>query len=317
VTERDEAVGEVVDLIRRHGLTLDEVAAAMSDRPALAARHSSRILTRVFGYVGGAFVFAGLAIYIGMRWDDLGSAGRVLLTLGPGFAALILALVCLTEEGFRGAATPLFLVAALVEPTGILVLMNEYSRGGDPAYGVLFMSLVMAIQQGCVFWAKRQTVLAFTTIFFVSSAYTVGLDLLDVDHDLMGSVLGVSLVCVAWSLDRTAHRGLSGLVYFFGSLIFLGAAYHAIRRSPIEVLFVGLACGVVVLSTVARSRSLLVVGTLALIAYISDFIAQNFENSLSAPVLLMVVGVVLIVIGAVAVKINNRFIRRTTASASS
>jgi hypothetical protein len=26
-----------------------------------------------------AFVFTGLAIYVGMRWDDLGSLGRILV----------------------------------------------------------------------------------------------------------------------------------------------------------------------------------------------------------------------------------------------
>ena len=307
---KDEAIGDVVDLMRRHGLTIDDVAAALRDQPTLAARRTSGILTRLFGYVGGAFVFAGLAIYIGMRWDDLGSFGRVLLTAGPGFAALILALVCLTDEGFHGAATPLFLVAALVQPTGILVLLHEYSHGGDPAYGVLFMSIVMSIQQGCLLWAKRQTVLAFTTIVFAVGAYCVGLDLLEVDHDLMGIVLGISLGCIGWSLDRSMHRGLAGLVYFFGSLVLLSATYHAIRNTPIEVLFVGLACGLIVLSTVARSRGLLLVGTTALIAYISDFIAEHFANNLSAPVLLMIIGLLLIGAGAAAVKINNRFIRQ-------
>jgi len=309
---RDAALGDVVALMKRHGLTLDDVAGAMADQPMVEARRSSRLLTRIFGYIGGTFVFAGLAIYIGMRWDELGSAGRVLLTLGPGFCALILALGCLTEEGFQGAATPLFLVAALVQPTGILVLLHEYSHGGDPAYGVLFMSIVMTIQQGLLFWAKRPTVLAFTTIVFATSAYTVGLDLLDVNHDLMGIVLGVSLGCIAWSLDRSPHRGLTGIVNFFASMIFLSASYHALRNTPIDVLFVGLACGVIVLSVEARSRTLLFVGTLALIAYICDFIAEHFRHNLNAPVFLMIVGFVLIAVGAAAVRINNRFIRQSS-----
>jgi hypothetical protein len=309
VPERDDALAEVIGLIERHGLTLHEVSRALRDRPATAARRSSSILTRLFGYIGGTFVLVGLAIYIGMRWDDLGSAGRVLLTLGPGFSALILALVCLGNEGFRGAATPLFLLAALIEPTGILVLMHEYSHGGDPAYGVLFMSLVMTIQQACLWLARPRTVLAFTTIVFALSAYTVALDLLDVNHDLMGIVAGASLGCVAWSLDRSTHRSLAGVVYFVGAFAFLSASYDAIRHTPVEVLFVGLACAVVVLSVVAKSRSLLTVGTIGLIAYICDFIAEHFAHNLNAPMLLMLAGFVLIAMGAVAVRINNRFIR--------
>jgi hypothetical protein len=234
----------------------------------------------------------------------------VLLTLGPGFCAFVLALVCTTREAFAGAALPLFLIAALVQPTGILVMMNEFSRGGDPAYGVLFMNMVMVTQQGCAFWAKRLTVLAFTTIIFATGFVVVALDLLHVDRDLMGIVLGVSLGCIAWSLDRSPHRPLAGPVYFVAALLFLAAWYHVLRHTAIEVLFVGLSCVVVFLSIVARSRSLLAVGTLALIAYIGYFIAEHFANNLNAPIFLMFAGFLLIAIGAAAVRINNKYIRQ-------
>src|SRR5262245_42342606 len=196
VSTREDALGEIVTLVRQHGLTVDEIASALDRDPHTTAARSSSILSRVFGYLGGTFVFAGLAIYIAMRWDDLGSTGRVLLTLGPGFCAFVLALVCMTHEAFAGAALPLFLIAAIVQPTGILVLMKEFSQGGDPAYGVLFMNLVMLIQQGCAFWVTRRTVLAFTTIVFAMGFVTVALDLLHVGRDLMGIVLGMSLGCV-------------------------------------------------------------------------------------------------------------------------
>ena len=310
MSARDEALVEIVTLVRQHGLTVREIASALDSDPHTRVARSSGILSRVFGYLGGTFVFVGLAIYIGMRWDDLGSTGRVLLTLGPGFCAFVLALVCSTNETFAGAALPLFLIAALVQPTGILVMMKEFSRGGDPAYGVLFMNAVMVIQQGCAFWATRRTVLALTTIFFATGFVTVALDLLHVGHDLMGIVLGVSLGCVAWSLDRSPHRLLAGPVYFFAAVLFLAACYHLLRHTAIEVLFVGLSCAVVFLSIVARSRSLLAVGTLALISYIGYFIAEHFANNLSAPIVLMFAGFLLIAIGAAAVRINNRYIRQ-------
>lgn len=310
MSAREDALVEIVALVRQHGLTVSEIASALQPDPDARVARSSGILSRVFGYLGGAFVFAGLAIYIGMRWDDLGSVGRVLLTIGPGFCAFVLALVCTTNEAFAGAALPLFFIAAIVQPTGILVLMKEFSRGGDPAYGVLFMNLVMLIQQGCAFWATRRTVLALTTIVFAVGFVTVALDLLHVGHDLLGIMLGMSLGCVAWSLDRSPNRALAGFVYFFAALFFLGAWYHVLRHTAIEVLFVGLSCVVVFLSVVARSRSLLAVGTLALIAYIGYFIAEHFANNLNAPIVLMLAGFLLIAIGAAAVRINNRYIRQ-------
>jgi hypothetical protein len=310
VSTRDDALVEIVALVRKHGLTVSEIASALESDPHASAARSSGILSRVFGYLGGTFVFVGLAVYIGMRWNDLGSAGRVLLTLGPGLCAFVLALVCTTKEAFAGAALPLFLIAALVQPTGVLVMMNEFSHGGDPAYGVLFMNMVMVIQQGCAFWAMRRTVLAFTTIIFATGFAVVALDLLNVNRDLMGIVLGVSLGCIAWSLDRSPHRPLAGPMYFFAALLFLAACYHLLRHTAIEVLFVGISCVVVFLSIVARSRSLLAVGTMALIGYIGYFIAEHFENNLNAPIFLMFAGFLLIAIGAAAVRINNKYIRQ-------
>ena len=307
-TSRHDALVEVVDLIRRHGLTLDDVAAALEGGAAFKTERSVGILSRLFAYLGGIFVFVGLGVFVGMRWDDLGAAGRVLLTLGPGFCLFLLALVCTTDARFERAATPLFLVAAVVQPTGILVALQEFSRGGNPEHGVLFMTLVMLVQQGCTFWARRRTVLAFTTLLFATSFVVVALDLLDANRTLTGVVLGVSLLCVGWSLDRSIHKAIAGLVYVFGSGLLLSAAYDWMRRGAIEVLFLGLACGIVVLATVARSRSLLVVGTVALIGYIADFIYQHFAENLGAPLVLMAIGLLFIAAGAAAVRINAQYI---------
>jgi hypothetical protein len=310
MTSKQDALIEVVDLIRQHGLTSDEIAEALQGGRDFKARKSSSILSRLFGSIGGIFIFAGLAIYVGMRWDDLNSAGRIMLTLGSGFCVFILAIVCTTDERFERAATPLFLVAALLQPTGIIVMLNEYSRGGDPAYGFLFMNLTMAVQQGCAFWAKDRGVLAFTTIIFTLGFFTVAFDLLHVNHNLIGVTLGASLTCVAWSLDSSRHKSLAPLCYFFGSVLFLTAAFDWLRHTPIEILFMGLTCGVVFLASVVRSRTLLVVGTLALIGYLGDFIAEHFSHNLNAPIIVMLTGVLLIGLGVIAVKINNKYIKQ-------
>jgi hypothetical protein len=308
VTAKQDALVEVVDLITRHGLTIEEIAHALAGKVEYAERRTSSIVSRLFVYLGGIFVFVGLGIFVGMRWDELGSAGRVMLTLGPGLCLFILALVCTTDTRVDAAATPLFLLAALVQPTGILVMLQEYGGGGDPEHAVLFMTLVMLVQQGCTFWARRRTVLAFTSIVFGSMAAVVSLDLLDANMYLTGITVGASLLCIGWSLDRSPHRAITGLVYFFGAALLLEETYAWLRREPFEILFLGAACGVVVLAAVARSRSLLVVGTAALVGYIADFIYQHFADNLGAPLALMAIGFVFLGLGAAAVRINAQYI---------
>jgi hypothetical protein len=238
-----------------------------------------------------------------------------MVTLGPGFCIFVLALVCTTDSRLVRASTPLFVLAALVQPAGILVTLQEYSTGGDPAHGALFMNGVMAIQQGCTFGARRRTVLALTTIVFTLGFFTIAFDLLGVHHNLIGLVMGASLICIAWSLDRSTHRSIAGVAYFFGSGIFLAAAWDWLHDTPADPLFLALACGAIFLSTVARSRSLLLVATIALIGYLVDFINDRFGDDLSGPLMLIVIGFVLIGFGVLAVTINNRFIAQKSMAA--
>jgi hypothetical protein len=310
MTAKQDALIEVIDLIKRHNLSYAEVTAAMNDSPDFKAEKSSGVLSKVFGYIGGIFVFAGLAIFIEMQWNDLDSIGRIMVTLGPGFCAFILALVCLTNARFEAAATPLFLVAALVEPTGMVVALQEFSHGGEPMYGVSFICFIMMIQQGCTFWAKDRTVLALTTIIFGLGFFGSMMEIAHVGERLIGITLGASLTCIAWSLDHSRHKSIAALCYFFGSVLFLMSAYEWLRHSPAEILFLGLSCATIFLSTVARSRTLLLVGTLALIGYIGDYFAENFMNNGNAALGLVLAGFLLIGLGAAAVKINNKYIKQ-------
>lgn len=311
MTAREDALLDVVETIRRHQLSLEEISAALHDGPEIRSRRSGGILSRVFGYIGGIFVLAGLVIFIGMQWDAMGTTQRILLTLGCGFCIFLLALACTTSSRLEVAATPMFLLAALLESSGILVTLNEFSLDGDPAYGLLFLHFVMALQQGCTFVATRRSVLVITTTYFLVGFFVIAFDILGIDNHLIGSTVGLSLLCVAWTLDHSRHRPVAGLMYFFGSTIFLTVAHDWIDNEPLEPLFLALVCGVIFLSTVARSRTLLFVGTLGLIFYIGDFMSEHFSDNLAGPVGLIFAGMLLIGIGAIAVRINNRYIRES------
>ena len=308
VTARQDALAEVLGLMARHGLTIEDVSAALPHTGAAATQRSASVVSRIFAYLGGTFVFVGLGIFVGMRWDDLGPAGRVLLTLGPGLCLFVLALVCTTDARVTAAATPLFLVAGVLQPTGILVMLREYGRGGEAEHAVLFMSVVMLVQQACTFWARRRTVLAFTSTVFWAMAVVVAFDLLDANMYAAGVTVGASLLCIGWTLDQSPHQATAGLIYFAGSTLLLEETYAWLRREPAEILFLGAACGVVVLAAVARSRSLLVVGTAALIGYIADFVYRHFAENLGAPLALMVIGLVFLAAGAAAVRVNAEYI---------
>lgn len=310
MSAKQDALTEVVSLIKHNGLTLDDIARALKGAPELQAEESSSILTKIFGYIGGIFVFAGLCVFIGMHWDEIGASGRIMLTLGVGYCLFIMAVTAARDDRFARAATPLFMAAAFLQPGGIIVALKEYSHGGDPAYGFLFMNFVMLMQQGLVFVSLQRTFLAFSSLVFGTSMFAISFDLMEMNQNLIGAAIGSSLICIAWALGNSRHRPIAGFTYFIGGLMFLAAAWDWLHRSPAEILFLGLSCGTIFISTVARSRALLTLGTLATIAYIGSFTAEHFANSNSWPFVLMLMGGVLIGLSAVAVKINKKYINQ-------
>ncbi|MES2579247.1 MAG: DUF2157 domain-containing protein [Pseudomonadota bacterium] len=308
--EKEAALQDIVHLVKHHQITLDEISHALVIASTQAGKPPSSVLSKLFGYIGGIFVFAGIGVFISMYWDDFGSAARVLVTLGTGLVAFIMALVCLTDKRYERAATPLFLIAALLQPTGILVMLNEYSSGGDARYGLLFMATYMLIQQAATFWAKQRTVLAFSAILFGCIFFVNLFDIWDVNEKLIGIVIGISLICVAYALNQSRHLPVAPFWYFVGSAILMWSVFEAVEKTPFEIIYLGLAAALIFLSTTVRSRALLAVGTLSMLAYIGYFTAKNFANTLGWPIALVIIGIALIGMSAFAVKLNNQYMKQ-------
>jgi hypothetical protein len=69
----------------------------------------------------------------------------------------------------------------------------------------------------------------------------------------------------------------------------------------------------VYLSIAVRSRVLLIVSTVAILAYISYFTSEHFLDSLGWPIVLILLGLLLIGLSAAAMRINRRYIARAAA----
>jgi hypothetical protein len=309
MSAKQDALLEIVALAKHHQISLTDIQQALESAPALASKPSTSVLSKLLAYVGGIFVFAGIGVFIGMYWDDFGSAARVLVTLGVGFVAFVMGLVCLYDDRYERAATPLFLMAALLQPTGILVMLHEYAAGGDARHGLIFMSGYMLIQQGATFWAKRRTVLAFSAILFACILVANSLNLLGMPENPIGVVIGFSVLCIAYALQQSRHLAIAPFWYFVGGFILMWAVFESVEHTPFELLYLGLSAVLIFLSTYVRSRALLVLGTLSMLLYIGYYTAEHFANTLGWPIALVVIGVALIGLSSLAVRLNNKYIK--------
>ena len=307
--QKQDALQDIVAIARNHQISADEITKALREPSAMADRRSAGVLSKLFGYIGGIFVFAGIGVFISMYWGDFDSATRVIVTLGIGFVAYMMSILCLNDQRYERAATPLMLMSLVLQPMGIFVMLDEYASGGDPRYGVLFMAAFMLIQQSLTFMAKRLTVMAFAAVLFATIFLVTLFDLWEMDSDLIGIVMGISLICIAYALGRSSHLAIAPFWYLVGSLSLLISIFDVVKRSPIEPLYLGVSAFVIFLSTAVRSGVLMLVGTLSMLCYIGYFTAEHFANTLGWPIALVIIGSAFIGISAMAVRLNNKYIK--------
>ena len=306
MTSRAEALQKIAEIAAQHQLHADEIVSELNKTPLPdQAQRSTGILARIMAYLGGVFVLAGVAIFIGMQWDHFSSAVRVLVTLGTGFAVFMFALATMTDPRFSKVTTPMLLIAALLQPTGIVVMINEYSRGGDPEHGLLFMCVIMLVQQFLTFLAKKRTVLLFTSLFFGAAGFGTFCDILNIDYEVVALALGIGLTAISYVIDKTEHHVITPFWYFAGSVFFLYGAFDMLENSIVEILYFGVAAGVMYLGTVVRSRTLLFSSVIALMGFTGYFFRDSLANAFG----LIIMGFLLIGLSAFAMSLNKKYIQ--------
>jgi Predicted membrane protein (DUF2157) len=312
MSDRSEALEQVVALARRHGLSVAEITAALGGPTGDVAGDGPgrRVLVRVLGYLGGTFVFAGIGVFVALQWDNINSLGRVVVTLGSGLAAFILALLAAREERFEKAAIPLLLIAAALEPTGMFVAFKEFGSGGDWRWASLVTMGAMAVQFGAAFGALRRSTPLLLTVLFATLFCWTAFDLLDLADEGIALCLGGSLLLTAVGLDRTRHREITPILYFFGSVAFLYGLFDIVEHTVFEIAFLGVAAAFVYLAAGVRSRVLLFVATIAILAYTGYYTDEHFADSIGWPLALIAFGIVMIGLSALAFRIDREYVRR-------
>jgi uncharacterized membrane protein YGL010W len=100
---------------------------------------------------------------------------------------------------------------------------------------------------------------------------------------------------------------------FLGAALALGG-YAPDANQVWEVLFIGLAFGMMFLSIVLKSRAILIVSSIYLMVYILKITAEYFSETIGWPLALIVAGFTLIAIGYGTFAINQRYLNQASTS---
>ena len=305
VDNKESALNQITDLAHQYDITLDEIGARITKK-ALKDK-SGKWLSSLLGYLGAAFIFGGLSLYVAMIWDDLESLARVVITYGPGLVSFILGIIVLTDERFAKASTPLFLKSALLLPTGMFVFLQEYTSGDDGQLAAMIVFGLLAFQYLGAFFKLKRTSLLFFGYLFWNASIGIFMDRMDISGEMLGIVLGMSIMMVAWSIDKTDHRAIAPFWYFLGSLGLLWSVFDVIEGIAIvDILFLPLTVILMIISTRMYSRTLLLVSTFALLGFLGYYTEEYFADVTGWPIALMLMGFMLIGVSAYAVKLGQQ-----------
>lgn len=306
MTTRNEAVGQIQSLITTYNITQAEIL-ALFNTSKNDEQQSGSLLQRVMIYIGGAFIFMGLCVYIGMIWDDLNPISRIIVSLGSGFVAFILGLFCLGDKRYSKAATPLFLIAAGLQPFGLFVFMDEYlPHTGQVVKAACFVFAFMTIQQTIAFVATKTTSLLLFSLFFFYSFLCTVLDLLEIDAPEGPMVLGLTGLMVSWGVSQTEHKVIAPFFFFWSSILTAAASFDLLEDTSLDVLLIGISAALIYVSVIAASRTVLTVGVISLLGFLGYFTDEYFKNIVGWPIAMIVMGFIMIGVSVFAVKLGKK-----------
>jgi uncharacterized membrane protein len=283
---------------------------------------SSRNLINVFYAIGAIIAIIGVIILLVQNWYEIGFVGRVVVTLGISIATYIAGLL-LKAKDQRTVSQVMFLISAVLAPLGSYVLLNE--AGVEFTSMTQFVTaLVLTVVFGTALIISKKNILAIATIGFASWAYyALIFNIFDFDYyydfDFLKwttMLLGVAYLLIGygyrglWLGDDQAERRererVQAVLYALGTLTILGAGISI--GGGFDLLFILIIFAAFYGSVYLKSRAMLTLGALFLMAHIIKLTAEYFVDSIGWPVALIAVGFVVIGVGYATFYINKKFI---------
>jgi hypothetical protein len=313
---KQELLQELSSRLASGDLTRSEVLEAI--RP----EQSESRLSTILYYIGGGVVFLGMIFLIAQEWSHFGTAMKIFVTLGSGIAAFIMGVLFSGQERLGAAGPAFFLVAALLLPLGLLVTYDEAGIDVDRLTAQIQIGgILFAAYLGAYAVLRKNVLLAFsfifgTWLFFALTDYMVsGPPMIDDWSFINYRVLftGLAFMLLGYSFVGSEREPLTGWLYAFGVLGFLGAGFALGEWKPNqnafwEAVYPGLVFGIILISTYIKSRIFLILGSIALGAFLTKITAEYFSDSLGWAFSLVLLGFFLMGIAYLAVRVNRRHI---------
>ena len=288
-------------------------------QPQIKSEKTNKLnVTRMLYVLGAAIVIIGILIFVGQIWEDLGSLGRITITLLLGLIFAVSGSVLLKERPDENLGSVFHTIGGVLIPAGALVTLAELNTGSTSLAPVAMVFVVLTIFYLVLTTFHRNPILTFFTITNATAAiYITTQIILDSAYYYtefntymnLTMVIGTSYLLLAHSFKNTWNHKLVGILHFFGILNLLGAAFSLVFDSgEWQLLYFPMLFAGFYLSVILRSKAILIISTLFLIAHVTYITGKYFADSIGWPISLVLLGLFLIGLGYGSITINKKYI---------
>lgn len=280
-------------------------------------------LSNILYYIGGAIVFLGICIFVSTNWSALNDVTKILATLGSSVMIYLAAVLISRYENLEKICDAFYFISGWVAPVGIFVTMDTVGMDTDTAGAhSLVAAIVCIVYFLSYYFDKRNVFYVFnvifgTWLFFSVTTFMIGgKPFTDWDFiEYRWLAAGLSHLFLGYALVPTNRKALTKYLYGFGVVEFLTAALCLGGWSPDqnvfwELIFPGLAFGIIFLSVYLKVRSFLVFGALYLVFYIMKITSEYFTSGFGWALSLIVLGFVIMGIGYFSFYLNRKYISK-------
>lgn len=321
IMTNQELLQELSARISAGNLTREQVLAQVSGPQGSTSVEKGRTfnLTKLFYVLGGAVALLGIIFFVAQIWTDLGSSGRIFITLILGLILAGLGSFFLRTKPASHLGEVWHILAGLLIPGGALVTLHELNIGIISLWPVTLVFGFIFLFYLLLNFYHRNVVLTFfaigngTALFYllVESIMTGSFFQHTDIYAYLTMIVGLSYLLLASSFRLGWNRHLVPVLNFIGSVAFFAAAFNRVLTSFgfWEFLFFILTIGGMALAVfVIRSRLILLVSVLFLIAHFIHITNKYFADSVSWPILLVILGFIFIGLGYFSISLSRKYI---------
>ncbi len=276
-------------------------------------------VTKTLYAIGSIIVIVGILFFVQQIWGDIGSFGRIAITLGLGLAITFSGLALSRGQVGRSIDSVFYLIGGVLIPSGIVVTTLEL-KITDPWMLAFTIGLAFAFYLVLNFVDKNPVLTLFSIFYGTSTSYLTlnaagqNLDsrlLYDLRHYLTIAI-GASYLLLAHSFASTWNKKLVSFLRFFGVLGILISAFLLQNYDSLFSIFSYslVIAGLFFLAAYMKSRIILILSSLFLIAHIWNITRRYFADSIGWPLTLIIMGLIVIGIGFISVTINKKYIEK-------